>query len=145
MTLASAKKTLSCEKNLKIFIFLLITIQPLLDVLSFFLVKAEMTIISTMLRMAMFVFVMLFAFFFSDHKKIYYIFVGIAGGYFVLHAMNCFRIGYISPVEDAANFFRTVQTPALCIAFITAFKRITAIYNKFFQARHPRSQNLLKK
>lgn len=125
MKLANTKSLLSNEKTLKIFIFLLITIQPLLDVMSFFLVKLNMTVISTMLRMGMFVFVMLFAFIISDHKRVYYVFAAVAGGYFALHAVNCFRIGYVSFVEDAANFFRTVQTPAMCIAFITVIKRIS--------------------
>lgn len=112
------------NKKVSIFIFILIVAQPLLDVLSFFLIKADKTAYTTMLRMAMFVAIMFFAFIISDRKKVYYIFGGVAGGYFVLHALNCFRIGYISPVEDAANFFRTIHTPALLIAFITFFKKL---------------------
>ncbi len=112
------------NKKVSIFLFVLIVAQPLLDVLSYFLIKAEKTTYTTALRMLMFVAIMLFAFIVSDRKKIYYVFAGIAGGYFVLHALNCFRIGYISPVEDAANFFRTVHTPALLIAFVTLFKKL---------------------
>ncbi len=117
-------KRIKEEKTLKIFMFLLITMQPLLDVLSYFLIKADMTIFTTFLRMAMLVFVVAFAFLISEKKKVYVIFAAIAGGYFILHAINCFRIGYASPFDDAANFFRTVHTPAMTIAFITVLRRI---------------------
>lgn len=117
-------KNKDTNRVFSIFMFVLIVAQPFLDVLSYFLIQFNKTTYSTLLRMAMFVAVMLFAFIVSDKKKVYYVFAAIAGGYFVLHAANCYRIGYISLVEDAGNFFRTVQMPALCLAFVTFIKRI---------------------
>ncbi len=106
------------------FLMALIMAQPFLDVLSYYLINLDKTIFTTLLRLIMFAGIMLFSFVLSDNKKAYYILAAVAGGYFALHAANCFRIGYVSLVDDAANFLRTVQPPALAIAFITVLKKI---------------------
>lgn len=105
------------------FISILLIIQPLLDVLSYFLLKTGDTTLTTILRTLMFAGIVLYTFLISDNKKAYYIFYGVAGVYWILHMINCFRIGYQSPVSDCANFLRAVQMPALTISFITLFKK----------------------
>lgn len=111
------------EKLVLNFISILLMVQPLLDVLSYFLLKTGDTTLTTILRTIMFAGIVLYTFLISENKKVYYIFYGIAGVYWILHMVNCFRIGYQSPVSDCANFLRAVQMPALTISFITLFKK----------------------
>ncbi len=122
--LTNLKNKFFNDKTLKAFILFLIIAQPFLDVLSYFLIEIEKTAFTTLLRLLMFAAIMLYAFFIAEKKKPYYVFVAVVGSYFLLHVANCFRIGYISLVEDIANFLRTVQMPALTIAFVTIFKRV---------------------
>lgn len=113
----------SQEKVVLNFITFLLVAQPLLDVCSYFLLKTGDTTLTTILRTLMFVGIVFYTFVISDHKKVYYVFYGVVGIYWILHMVNCFRIGYQSPMSDCANFLRAVQMPALTISFITVLKK----------------------
>ena len=117
------KNKFSQEKWVLWGISILICIQPLLDVCSYFLLKTGDTTLTTILRTLMFAGIVLYTFLISDHKKVYYIFYGVVGAYWILHMVNCFRISYQSPMSDCANFLRAVQMPALTISFITLLKK----------------------
>ena len=108
------------DKN-SIILSILIMIQPILDICSYFAVEAGITTVTTMLRFAIFGAVMLYAFALSDRKKVYFIFAGVIGLYWIIHVLICARDGY-SFVSDTNNLLRTLHMPALTIAFITLFK-----------------------
>lgn len=108
------------DKN-SIILSILIMIQPILDICSYFAVEAGITTVTTMLRFAIFGAVMLYAFALSNRKKVYFIFAGIVGLYWIIHVLICARDGY-SFVSDTNNLLRTLHMPALTIAFITLFK-----------------------
>lgn len=118
-----AKARLSKEILITSFILILLLCQPLLDIMSYFAILGNVSSITTILRLLIFGCIMLWAFLISDNKKGYFIFAGIIGLYWVLHIVVNARGGYISVVEDTAMYLRTIQGPALTIAFITFLKK----------------------
>ncbi len=128
---------LKADRN-SIILGILIMIQPLLDIVSFFAIKMELTAITSMLRLVIFAAVMVYAFILSDRKKPYYIFAGIAGVYWICHMLVCFVDGY-ELVSDTNGFLRTIQMPAMTLAFITLFQRAKKFpdsIGKFFIANY---------
>ena len=111
------------EKSIGLLLFLLIVLQPVLDVLSYFMIQQGSTGFTTLLRFLIFAVVMLYAFWIAENKKAYYFFAGVVGVYWILHMINCFRIGYRSPLDDFSNFLRVVQMPAFVLAFITLYRK----------------------
>lgn len=101
----------------------LLLIQPLLDVLSYFMQGAGATVITTGLRLLMLLAVCAYAFSISSKKHIHLTFYGIIAGFWVLHAINAWRIGYADPVGDAAEYLKLVQFPLWTLAFITFFHK----------------------
>lgn len=112
---------LKMDKN-SIILAVLIMIQPILDIASYFAIQTGMTSVTSFLRLAIFGAIMVYAFILSDRKKVYYIFAAILGAYWIVHMLICARDGY-SLVSDANGFLRTIQMPALTLAFITLFQR----------------------
>ena len=119
----------SNKSSIDKFLFVLIIIQPLLDVFSFFMVKNDMTIVSTMIRMLMFGIVALYSFTISDNKKAYFITAGVLIAFFALHMVGCFMEGYQSLFQDITMYFRTIQMPVFVLCFITLFKKGDNISN----------------
>ncbi len=121
------------EQKLNILVVMLIAIQPALDVLSYFLAeRLGSNTISTALRFLLLAAVSLLGFVLSERKKIYFILYGVAGLFWILHAANCFRIGYTSPVADAGNFLRILNFPLFILSFITFFQRGKEIQKSIF-------------
>lgn len=104
-------------------VFALLVIQPPLDVLSFFLGEMGSNALSTLLRFALMAAVALLGFAVSDKKKLYVAFYGAAAVFWLLHMANCFRIGYQSMVEDAANFLRIISFLIFTLSLITFFRQ----------------------
>lgn len=67
--------------------------------------------------------VALLGFVVSDKKRVYVIFYGIMGAFWVAHMANCYRIGYQSMVADTANFLRIMSFPMYTLSFITFFQK----------------------
>ena len=101
---------------------ILIMLQPILDITSYFAIELGLTAITSALRLAIFGAMMLYAFILSDRKKAYYILLAVLGAYWVIHMALCARDGY-ALVLDVNGFLRTIQMPALTLAFITLFQR----------------------
>ena len=111
------------EKRLSAIALVILVIQPALDVLSYFLEQTGSNAISTVARFLMLAAVALLGFLVSHKKKLYLLFYGVVGLFWVLHMANCFRIGYISLFSDAANFLRILNFPIFTLTFITFFQR----------------------
>lgn len=121
------------EQKLDLLVLLLIAIQPAMDVLSYFLAeKLGSNAVSTALRFLLLAAVALLGFMLSEKKKLYFIFYGVSGLFWVLHAANCFRIGYRSPVQDAGNFLRILNFPIFTLSMITFFKRGRELQKSIF-------------
>ncbi len=104
------------------FLAALLLLQPLLDVLSFFMQEAGATQITTTLRTILLFTVSLYGFLASENKKLYFVLYGVLGGFWLLHMLNCFRLGYANPVADAAEYLKLVQFPLWTLSFITLFQ-----------------------
>ncbi|WP_322199925.1 O-antigen ligase family protein [Acutalibacter intestini] len=100
----------------------LLLIQPLLDVLSYFMRETGTTAVTTTLRTVLLMAVSLYGLAVSGKRRVYWVFYGVIGGFWLLHMLNCLRLGYRDPVGDAAEYLKLVQFPLWTLAFITFFK-----------------------
>ena len=111
------------EKKLSWIVGAIVVIQPLLDVLSYFLQAIGSNSLTTALRFLMLAGVALLGFLVSDRKKLYFIFYGVVVVYWIAHMLNCFRVGYQSPVSDAVAFSRIMNFPVFALSSITFFEK----------------------
>lgn len=111
------------EKTVNFILLILLIIQPILDVISFFMMQNEMTAITTVLRMLLFAALVVFSFLISDHKKSYIIMCTVLGVFWILHMIGCYQDGYQSLFQDIAMYMRTIQMPLMTLCFITFFKK----------------------
>jgi hypothetical protein len=108
-------------------LFALCIIQPLMDVLSYWLIYFDSgELVKLTLRFAVFGVVFIAAFCISRRKKIYLIFVGASAVFIAAHAACCFHAvqgyGMSSALNDTVNFIRVLQLPAFTMAFIAFFR-----------------------
>ncbi len=108
---------------MSVLVMVLLVIQPFMDVLSYFLSEMGSNTISTLLRLAMLGAVALLGFLATDRKVAYFCVYGVMALYWILHVLNCFRIGYVSLVQDTANYFRILTFPVFLLTFLTLFKK----------------------
>lgn len=101
----------------------LLVVQPLLDVMSYFLGAGSWGILTTSLRLFQFVAFCLYGFLLSDKKQFYAALYGLIGGFWLLHALNCFRVGYVQPVMDLEAYCKIVQFPLWTASFLTCFRK----------------------
>ena len=71
------------EEKLSVLVLVLLVIQPVLDVFSYFLGQTGSNALSTLARFAMLAFVALLGFFISRKKKIYFFFYGAIGLFWI--------------------------------------------------------------
>ena len=105
------------------FMAAVLLIQPLLDVLSFFLRDSGATPVTTSLRMIMLAAVSLYGFIISDRKQLYAACYAVVVGFWLLHMLNCWRTGYLDPVGDTAEYLKLAQFPLWTLAFVTFFQK----------------------
>lgn len=101
----------------------LFIVQPVLDVLSYFMQRLGATEITTALRTFLLIAVSLYGLFITENRRAYGICYGIIGGFWVLHMLNCLRVGYVDPVGDTAEYLKLVQFPLWTLSFITFFRQ----------------------
>ena len=82
----------------------LLVVQPLLDVLSYFMGLAGGTVFTTTLRMLLLLVVCLYGFIITDNRRAYYVMYGVVGGFWLLHMLNSFRLWLSRPGGDAAEY-----------------------------------------
>lgn len=112
------------------FVMVLLLLQPLLDVLSYFMQEWGDTAVTTGLRMAVLVTVSLYGFWVSEKKRTYILLWSGVIGFWLLHAINGFRVGYQDPMGDLAEYLKLVQLPLWSLAFYTFFKKSPALSKK---------------
>ena len=101
----------------------LLLIQPLLDVLSYFMRDLEATAVTTALRTVLLFTIGACGFLLSEKKRAYYIFLGVAGGFWLAHMLSCLRLGYVDPVADAGEYLNLIQLPLWTLCFVTFFRQ----------------------
>lgn len=115
------------ERRLPLWTVLLFALQPALDVFSYFTAQWGRTALSTGLRFVLLAVVALVGVLLTRRLKVYIVFYGVAILFWAAHALNCFRIGYASPVSDAANYLRMLNFPIFTLTFITVLERGQAL------------------
>ena len=101
----------------------LLVIQPLLDVLSYFMGQADANWLTTGLRTALLAVVCLYGFAITDNRRAYYGMYGVVAGFWALHMFNSLRLGYQDPVGDAAEYLKLAQFPLWTLSFVTFFRQ----------------------
>ncbi len=102
------------------FVTILLTIQPLMDVASYWLQHFGLSTAPILLvRMGLLGITVLAAFVLSDRKKVYWIAAGIIGFILAGHIFACLQVGYADPVSDLTNFIRVAQMPLTVLCLIT--------------------------
>lgn len=118
---------LKSQKMIKNFVFVLLIVQPILDIISFFVAESNLNIFTTLLRMLIFGVVALYGFLITENKKPYFIMAAVLVVFFICHMVACFSDGYISLYEDVTMYVRTIQVPVYALAFITFFKHADSL------------------
>jgi general stress protein CsbA len=124
-----SNKNIKVQEALPKIVFLLIVLQPLLDILSFWTNRLEMgNTLTLALRFLMLVGFGLFGFSLSRRKRAYWI---LAAVYLILligHIYACLQRGYRNPVYDLTNFVRVAQMPLFAFCLITCLRRNRRCY-----------------
>lgn len=104
------------------FMLVLLVAQPLLDVASYFMQGAGATLVTTGVRCLLLAVVSGYGFLLSSRKRAYAALYGVVAGFWLLHMLNCLRIGYADPVGDTAEYLKLVQLPLWTFSFVTFFR-----------------------
>ncbi len=108
---------------LPLFLLVLFIIQPVMDVLSYWLTECGVSnTVSLLLRFFVLFGTGALGFALSRHKRIYLLFGGIVLAFAALHGWACMSAGYEgwqNPVYDLTNYIRVVQIPLFTMCFIT--------------------------
>ncbi len=127
MQMNSFRKQLTSK--LPIFVFALFVLQPLMDVLSFWVNRWGMSNAPTLiLRMGLLALTMVIGFYTSSSKRIYYGTAGVLAVLAVTHIAACMQVGYASPFHDLTNFIRVAQMPITTVCLITMIRENEACY-----------------
>ena len=119
-------------RHLPTFLIVLMAIQPLMDILSFWTDRLGMSnTITLLLRFAVFAVVCVLGFVTSSRKKVYGIAIAACAFLLVGHCISCFIVGYQRIVYDLTNFVRVVQMPLFVLCFISFLRANEKCYRAF--------------
>ena len=117
------------SSRLSVLVIILMAMQPLLDIVSYFWVgSGRSNLLTLALRMALLAAAGLYAFCISDRKRIYWIAAGICAAFWAVHMVVCRQSGYQDPFSDFANYVRVIQIVIYALCFITFLRQGEAIY-----------------
>lgn len=129
-------------KALPKLILLLFVLQPLMDVLSFWLGKWGLgNSISLALRFAVLLIVAVSGYLLSENKKIYWAMGLLLLGFALCHSAAILQVdaattpdagevtGFSALMSDLANYVRVIQLPVFVLCFITFLKRNDEVYS----------------
>jgi len=110
--------------RLQLFVFLLIVIQPFMDVLSFWVDAAGAGNLGTLLlRLVVLLCTVLTGFFLSRKKAAWLCLFAVLLLHAAGHAAGCLQSGYDAPLADLTNLVRIYQLPLTVFAFVSFFRR----------------------
>lgn len=111
---------LRLTEKLPLFVLILFILQPLMDVLSFWVAEWNISNALTLaLRMVVLVVMVLAGFFLSRKKNVYYIAAAICAVIGLGHIFASWSFGYQSVVSDVSNYIRVLQLPLTALCLIT--------------------------
>ncbi|MBQ3404390.1 MAG: O-antigen ligase family protein [Oscillospiraceae bacterium] len=115
-------------------LFILLILQPLLDVASYFAVLHDVTTVTSVARMLLFTAAVIYCFSVSSKKRAYIIMFGVLVLFWICHVISCFHAGYKDPFSDFSYYLRTIHMPVLTLCFITVFRNGDAVPDKIQKA-----------
>ena len=105
-------------------VLILCLIQPVLDVLSFWVAAAGMdNQITLLLRLLMLIFIVVSGLSMARRKWIYTAMFGVLVLLTIGHGALCWYYGYQDPAHDLTNLMRIYQFPLVTLSFITFLRR----------------------
>jgi hypothetical protein len=108
---------------------LLLSVQPLLDVLSYFWsLTGHGNLLTLGLRMGVLGASVLYGFYLSQRKHIYFAAVGVLALFWGIHMLICFQAGYQDPFSDLTNYIRVVQIVAYTLCLVTFLRFGEPVY-----------------
>ena len=117
------------SSRLPVLVIVLMTMQPLLDIVSYFWSgTGKSNLLTLALRMGLLAAAGLYAFCISDRKRVYLIAAGICAAFWAVHMAVCWQAGYQDPFSDFANYVRVVQIVVYALCFITFLRQGEGIY-----------------
>lgn len=106
--------------HLPAFVLLLFVLQPLMDILSFWMDRLGIgNTLTLALRCAVFAATALLGFCVSRRKKAYGTAAAACAVLLIGHVLACSVVGYLNPVADLTNFVRVVQMPVFVFCLIS--------------------------
>ena len=108
--------------RLPVFVVILFILQPMLDVLSFWM-DGSGSSLTLLLRMGVLALTILLTFVLSDRKRDYFLLAGVLLVFYAAHLVSCLQAGLRDPVGDFTNYVRIIQMPVLVLCLITCFRR----------------------
>lgn len=101
----------------KYWLFLLIVLQPILDIVAYFQYDSKIGTMAGYIRLVFMVLIVFYALYKTPKKKSLFLLMAVVGVYCILHVINGFRVGYGSLVQDVSYMAKVLQAPVLGIAF----------------------------
>lgn len=105
----------------KYWLFILIVIQPILDIIAFWSASGSATLAGYIRLFIMLVLVVYTVFTNYENRKLWTAFAIIAL-VFVAHIVNCFRLGYLNLFGDLSYIAKVVYLPLMTTCFCTLIK-----------------------
>ena len=122
-------------EKLPLLVMVLFVLQPLLDVLSFWMAKLQMSNLLTLaLRLLVLVVMVLVGFCLSKRKKAYIIAAVICVVIGLGHMAASWNHGYLDVVGDLSNYIRVLQLPLTTLCLITALREHEKSYGAMQKA-----------
>ncbi len=116
-------------EKLPLFVLIIFIIQPVMDVLSFWMAKWGMSnTLTLLLRLLVLAVMVLAGFWLSHKKKVYFIAAAICAFIGLGHIFASWQFGYQNIVSDLSNYIRVLQLPLTVLCLITFFKENDGCY-----------------
>lgn len=109
---------------------IIILIQPLLDIASYFAGLSNLTAITTGLRFVLLALITCYGFYLAQNKRPYWITIGVLALFYMFHFLANYLTGYISIKSDIAMYARVAQLPLFYISFIDIYKAMQQDYTR---------------
>lgn len=103
-------------------LFILIAIQPFLDILAYFQYDSAIGTAAGYLRLVIMIIIPLVVLV-KKRKLSFIILLGVIGLYCLLHVISCYINGYINLFSDVSYMLKVIQMPVLGITFCYFFDR----------------------
>ena len=98
-------------------LFCLIALQPILDVIAYFN-QNDVATVAGYIRLVILLIFPVYLLFTLKEKKRFLLAMLVIGVYALLHVLNGFRVGYISLYFDVSYMVKVMQMPILAICFV---------------------------